>query len=122
MTQEYEFFKDFAGVTKADLEMFKCGGGMKKKVKKENGGPLKKKKEAPKTYEQWTQHFAPKQKVADMKDVQNTYRIMNEQKKEHDEKVKHIRRGYDRRLDTPTNEDQNQITKEIVPNKKHKKK
>ena len=37
MTQEYEFFKDFAGVTKADLEMFKCGGGMKKK-KMEAGG------------------------------------------------------------------------------------
>lgn len=30
MTQEYEFFKDFAGVTKADLEMFKCGGKKKK--------------------------------------------------------------------------------------------
>jgi hypothetical protein len=30
MTQEYEFFKDFAGVTKADLEMFKCGGKPKK--------------------------------------------------------------------------------------------
>ena len=36
MTQEYEFFKDFAGVTKADLEMFKCGG--KSKVKKGQGG------------------------------------------------------------------------------------
>ena len=35
MTQEYEFFKDFAGVTKADLEMFKCGG---KKRKMEAGG------------------------------------------------------------------------------------
>ena len=34
MTQEYEFFKDFAGVTKADLEMFKCGG----KPKKNQGG------------------------------------------------------------------------------------
>ena len=36
MTQEYEFFKDFAGVTKADLEMFKCGG--KPKVKKGQDG------------------------------------------------------------------------------------
>lgn len=34
MTQEYEFFKDFAGVTKADLEMFKCGGKSKKKMQK----------------------------------------------------------------------------------------
>lgn len=38
MTQEYEFFKDFAGVTKADLEMFKCGG--KKKVAKDQNGEL----------------------------------------------------------------------------------
>ena len=37
MTQEYEFYKDFAGVTKEDLEMFKCGGKSKKK-KMENGG------------------------------------------------------------------------------------
>ena len=37
MTQEYEFFKDFAGVTKADLEMFKCGG---KKKKMQNGNVL----------------------------------------------------------------------------------
>lgn len=41
MTQEYEFFKDFAGVTKADLEMFKCGGKSKKKM--ENGGKTKQK-------------------------------------------------------------------------------
>ena len=39
MTQEYEFFKDFAGVTEADLEMFKCGG---KKKKMEIGGKTKK--------------------------------------------------------------------------------
>lgn len=38
MTQEYEFFKDFAGVTKADLEMFKCGG--KSKVKKGQDGEV----------------------------------------------------------------------------------
>lgn len=37
MTQEYEFFKDFAGVTKADLEMFKCGGKKKKITKAQNG-------------------------------------------------------------------------------------
>ena len=43
MTQEYEFFKDFAGVTKADLEMFKCGGTAKKKKKMEEGGKTKKK-------------------------------------------------------------------------------
>ena len=41
MTQEYEFFKDFAGVTKADLEMFKCGGKSKKKMQK--GGKTKEK-------------------------------------------------------------------------------
>lgn len=47
MTQEYEFFKDFAGVTDADLEMFKCGGKSSKKVKKmEPGGNVNKKKQA----------------------------------------------------------------------------
>lgn len=43
MTQEYEFFKDFAGVTKADLEMFKCGG-KKMKVKKGEAGVKTEKK------------------------------------------------------------------------------
>lgn len=43
MTQEYEFFKDFAGVTKADLEMFKCGGKSKMKKKAEGGTKLQKK-------------------------------------------------------------------------------
>ena len=42
MTQEYEFFKDFAGVTKEDLEQLKCGGRMKKKA--EEGTKLQKNK------------------------------------------------------------------------------
>lgn len=42
MTQEYEFFKDFAGVTKADLEIFKCGG---KKKKMAEGAKVDKKKQ-----------------------------------------------------------------------------
>lgn len=91
MTQEYEFFKDFAGVTESDLEMFKCGGGMKKS-KKENGGPLKKKTESSKTYKQWTEHFAPKQKLQSMDDMQNDLRIQNEQKKGHDEAVKNLQK------------------------------
>ena len=49
MTQEYEFFKDFAGVTKADLEMFKCGGGMKKVKKAATGTKTNKKDTIKKT-------------------------------------------------------------------------
>ena len=43
MTQEYEFFKNFAGVTEADLEMFKCGGKSKMKKKAQKGIKLQKK-------------------------------------------------------------------------------
>jgi hypothetical protein len=42
MTQEYEFFKDFAGVTKSDLEMFRCGGKSKKKMQKGGTTPRNK--------------------------------------------------------------------------------
>ena len=38
MTEEYNFFKDFAGVTESDLEALKCGGKMK--AKKDQGGAL----------------------------------------------------------------------------------
>ena len=37
MNNEYEFFKQFAGVTESDLQMYKCGG-KSKKVKKDCGG------------------------------------------------------------------------------------
>lgn len=58
MTQEYEFFKDFAGVTKADLEMFKCGG---KKKKMENGGTTStpKKKVQAKSQQRQTNTYVP---------------------------------------------------------------
>lgn len=36
MNNEYEFFKQFAGVTEEDLRAYKCGG--KTKVKKDCGG------------------------------------------------------------------------------------
>lgn len=41
MTQEYEFFKDFAGVTKEDLEYLKCGGHMKKVKKGQDGETIR---------------------------------------------------------------------------------
>ena len=37
MNNEYEFFKQFAGVTESDLQMYKCGG-KSKKVQKDCGG------------------------------------------------------------------------------------
>lgn len=37
MNSEYEFFKQFAGVTEEDLRAYKCGGKTKK-VKKDCGG------------------------------------------------------------------------------------
>ena len=37
MNNEYEFFKQFAGVTESDLQVYKCGG-KSKKVKKGCGG------------------------------------------------------------------------------------
>ena len=37
MNNEYEFFKQFAGVTEEDLQAYKCGGKTKK-VKKDCGG------------------------------------------------------------------------------------
>lgn len=37
MNNEYEFFKQFAGVTEEDLQVYKCGGKTKK-VKKDCGG------------------------------------------------------------------------------------
>lgn len=37
MNNEYEFFKQFAGVTEEDLHAYKCGGKTKK-VKKDCGG------------------------------------------------------------------------------------
>ena len=37
MNNEYEFFKQFAGVTEEDLRAYKCGGKTKK-VKKDCGG------------------------------------------------------------------------------------
>lgn len=57
MTQEYEFFKDFAGVTKADLEMFKCGG----KKKMANGGTTStpKKKVQTKSPQKQTNTYVP---------------------------------------------------------------
>ena len=60
MTQEYEFFKDFAGVTKEDLEMFKCGGKSSKKVKKmEPGGNVNKKKVQTKSPQRQTNTYVP---------------------------------------------------------------
>lgn len=71
MTQEYEFFKDFAGVTKADLEMFKCGGGMKKVKKAEDGIKAKSKK-------QTSVNQPPKRKVVGNYNIdQGTERIIN---------------------------------------------
>lgn len=122
MTQEYEFFKDFAGVTKADLEMFKCGGKSSKKVKKMEEGDLVKKRKT-KTYQDYVNQFKPKRDEG--KAFQENMKLTTmeiENKKKHDEQVKHIKSGYDRRLDTPTNEDQNPYTGKVEPNRKHKKK
>lgn len=119
MTQEYEFFKDFAGVTKEDLEQLKCGGRMKKK---QSGGELVKKRKT-KTYQDYVNQFKPKRDEGEAFQENRKITAMEiENKKKHDEQIKHIKSGYDRRLDTPTNEDQNPYTGKVEPNKKHKKK
>ena len=57
MTQEFEFFKDFAGVTKADLEMFKCGG--KKKMAEGGTASNPKKKLQNKAPQRQTNTYVP---------------------------------------------------------------
>lgn len=44
MNNEYEFFKQFAGVTEEDLQAYKCGGKTKKVQKDCGGGCAFKKK------------------------------------------------------------------------------
>ena len=84
MTQEYEFFKDFAGVTKEDLEQLKCGGRMKKK---QSGGELVKKRKT-KTYQDYVNQFKPKKDAGQgFRDRLQISEINAEQKKQHDKQV-----------------------------------
>ena len=92
MTQEYEFFKDFAGVTKEDLEMFKCGGKSKMKKKAQGGTKLQKKN----SYE-YDPHKGetrpPLKRESSQSDLD---RIQEEQKKATVARQQKLREAYDK--------------------------